>query len=108
MGIDVDHVDPTTFPEDVEMRVREVTGAEPFPEADTDPRLTSAGRPGRRRDSPMNATPGTWSVGRFSTSSTSGPSPSPGPRAGISSPVSTTARAGSATSSRVSIGALVY
>ena len=31
MGIDVDDVDPATVLENVEMRVGEVTGAEPFP-----------------------------------------------------------------------------
>jgi tRNA-binding protein len=36
MGIELDDVDPATFLEDVEMRVGEVTAAEPFPEADKD------------------------------------------------------------------------
>ena len=36
MGIEADDVDPAAFLEDVEMRVGEVTAAEPFPEADTD------------------------------------------------------------------------
>ncbi|PSP40097.1 tRNA-binding protein [Halobacteriales archaeon QH_10_70_21] len=36
MGIEVDDVDPAAFLEDVEMRVGEVTAAEPFPEARKD------------------------------------------------------------------------
>jgi tRNA-binding protein len=36
MGIELDDVDPATFLEDVEMRVGEVTSAEPFPEARKD------------------------------------------------------------------------
>lgn len=36
MGIEEPDVDPTTFLEDVEMRVGEVTSAEPFPEARKD------------------------------------------------------------------------
>ena len=63
MGIDVDHVDPAAFPEDVEMRVGEVTGAEPSPEAETDlygleadfgrvTRLSAAGS--QRHDDPLD------------------------------------------------------
>ena len=36
MGIEEDDIDPTAFLEDVEMRVGEVTAAEPFPEARKD------------------------------------------------------------------------
>ncbi len=36
MGIEVDDVDPATFLEDVEMRVGEVTSADPFPAAEKD------------------------------------------------------------------------
>jgi hypothetical protein len=90
MGIDVDDVDPAAFLEDDEMRVGEVTGAEPFPEADTDLcklEVVFGVRSGRRRwCSPTIATPGTWSVGRFSPSATSVSSLSPGSRAGVWSP----------------------
>ena len=36
MGIEEEDIDPTAFLEDVEMRVGEVTAAEPFPEARKD------------------------------------------------------------------------
>ena len=36
MGIEEDDIDSTTFLEDVEMRIGEVTAAEPFPEARKD------------------------------------------------------------------------
>ena len=36
MGIEEDDIDPTAFLEDVEMRIGEVTAAEPFPEARKD------------------------------------------------------------------------
>ena len=36
MGIEEEDIDPATFLEDVEMRVGEVTAAEPFPEARKD------------------------------------------------------------------------
>ena len=36
MGIEEEDIDPTAFLEDVEMRIGEVTAAEPFPEARKD------------------------------------------------------------------------
>ncbi|MFQ3318918.1 MAG: tRNA-binding protein [Natronomonas sp.] len=36
MGIEEDDIDPTTFLEDVEMRIGEITSVDPFPEARKD------------------------------------------------------------------------
>jgi hypothetical protein len=97
MSIDVDDVDPATYLGDVEMRVGEVTGAEPcLYELEVD--FGGETRPAAGLTDDCD--PGDLIGRRVSPSSTSIPPPSPGSRAGVSSPGSPTAKAGSSTSSR--------